>query len=77
MSPDLNIIENLMASVKYQVELRLANLPRGTERTEELYKQHLIAVWDSVEPQTLEHLYNSLPKRMRLCIAKKGKALKY
>lgn len=76
-SPDLNIIENLMAIVKREVEVQLGELPEGTKRSEALYKHHLQLVWNAVPRKTLKGLYDSLPKRCTQCIQKKGGPLKY
>jgi len=76
-SPDLNIIENLMAIVKREVDVRLVGLPKGTQRTEALYKHHLEEVWNNVSRGTLRGLYDSLPKRCQQCIEKRGAPLKY
>jgi len=75
-SPDLNIIENLMGTVKTEVLKRLAKLPKGTNITVDLWKQHLEAVWHSVPAKTIRNLYDSLPRRCEDCIARKGEPLK-
>ena len=79
-SPDLNIIENLMGAVKRKVEVRLAKwlakCPKGTKRTEELYNRHLVRVWNTVSQKTLENLYDSLPRRCKEVIERKGEPLK-
>lgn len=74
-SPDLNIIENLMAHVKREVEVRLAKLPKDAKRTDALYKQFLVEEWNAVPRTMLQTLYNSLPKRCAECLARKGAPL--
>jgi hypothetical protein len=75
-SPDLNIIENLMAHVKHETERSLAKLGPGVERCVTLYRNHLLDQWAAVRPEIIKNLYDSLPQRCLDVIAKKGRPLK-
>jgi hypothetical protein len=50
-SPDLNIIENLMAHVKHETERSLAKLGPGVERCVTLYRNHLLDQWAAVRSE--------------------------
>lgn len=69
-SPDLNPIENLWAILDLRAKDRKCkNLP-------ELFKT-LKEVWQGLEPSLLTRLVESMPERVRACIAAKGGHTKF
>lgn len=75
-SPDINIIENLMAVVKMRVERRVAGLDDSVQHTVALYKKILSEEWAAVSLDHLRALYNSLPQRCHDIVELGGAALK-
>jgi hypothetical protein len=73
-SPDLNLIENMMAHVKTEVEVRF--LEEGIlEPTIEQWKQYLQEEWARVPAWKIHHYYNSMPQRCADVIARDGRPL--
>lgn len=76
-SPDLNVIENLMAIVKRKVQKRLAKLDDNVPCTAQLYQRYLQEEWNAIPQKTLHNLVDSMPKRLQQCLDKHGDATKY
>ena len=69
-SPDLNPIENLWSIIKRKLQTRdTSSLPR--------LKEAITEVWQSLEPETLHNLADSLPGRLRDVVRRKGNVTKY
>ena len=69
-SPDLNPIENLWAIIEYRLRYRICSSP---EALFELLKTE----WEKLEPELLQNLVNSMPRRLQAVIDAKGFATKY
>ena len=69
-SPDFNPIENLWAIIKARLRGRdtstLAKLQAAIQE-----------VWDSFEPALLQNLVESVPRRLRECLKRKGQVTRY
>ena len=63
-SPDLNIIENLWAIVKK----RLAKQSVSWENLEEKVQE----IWNSIELETVQKLYDSIPERLEAVASSNG-----
>ena len=69
-SPDLNPIENLWALVKRELRGKdTSSLPK--------LEAAIRDVWDNFKPELLQNLAESVPRRLRECLKKKGRPLKY
>jgi transposase len=71
-SPDLAPIKNLWIQDK-----RVIGKRRHRIRTKEQMGDAIIESWWGIDPDRLEKLAQSLPKRMDLCIKAKGRPIKY
>lgn len=69
-SPDINIIENLWALLKYRVSKHF------TKSTEELWNI-LKTEWYAIDNDTISKLYNSIPGRINEIYSKKGQQSHY
>lgn len=69
-SPDLNIIENLWAKLKY--ELRQASC----SNVNELFAA-ATEIWNKIPLSMIQNLYQSLPRRMNAVVSQKGGSTKY
>ena len=69
-SPDLNPIENIWASLKRKVSKKR---PRSLKELKSL----IMEVWQTISGSEIEHLYNSMPKRIDAVIKANGGATKY
>jgi transposase len=69
-SPDLSIIENVWGLMKNRIE----NLdPRSVP----LWKQEIQNVWDDIDQDFLGNYFESIPKRIKLCIEANGGPIDY
>ena len=69
-SPDLNPIENLWSVIKRKLQgVDTSSIPK--------LKEAIQRVWDDIEPQTLQNLASSVPKRLRSVVKRKENATKY
>jgi hypothetical protein len=70
-SPDLNLIEN--------VWLLKNKIKRSLNRIRNLddLKTELLNAWNNVPLHYLQHLYGSMPRRIRQVLAQKGHITKY
>jgi hypothetical protein len=78
-SPDLNPIENLWKLLKERICKRypeLASMPVTDEAIAALIKAAQ-EVWNDLEPEVLENLINSMPKRLAALHQAKGYYTKY
>jgi transposase len=71
-SPDLNPIENIWAFLKKG----LRNLAEPPLNLEELHVQ-VVRLWDLIPLTFIRHLYESMPRRMQLCLKNRGFPIKY
>ena len=69
-SPDLSWIENLWAYVANALRKRQGLTPRN-------FRDALMDEWEAVPTRVLMNMYNSIPRRLRACIANHGGATKY
>ena len=67
-SPDLNVIENLWAIIKKQVNY--ANIRDANSLYSEANR-----VWESVDMQTINNLIHDFDPRLRACVAVRGQCL--
>jgi hypothetical protein len=75
-SPDLNLIENLMAHAKTEVQVRFAD-EKILEPTEAQWRQYLEEEWHKIPAWQLHKYYDSMPRRCRKCIERHGRPLDY
>jgi hypothetical protein len=69
-SPDLSIIENVWGLMKNRIE----NLdPRSVP----LWKQEIQNVWDDIDQDFIGNYFESIPKRIKLCIEANGGPIHY
>lgn len=69
-SPDISPIENLWAVIKAKLR------DRDTSTLPKLEKE-LRTCWADFKPETLQNLADSIPKRLKEMLKKKGNAIKY
>ena len=69
-SPDLNIIENLWAILKYELQKLNFN-------SEESLWKSCVEIWNSIPPKKITQLYQSIPNRLLNIIRVKGANTKY
>ena len=69
-SPDLNIIENL-----WDVLTRAVTRDQPTTRVELIHTLH--QAWNTITLQQVQHLYDSLPRRVRSVIRSRGYPTRY
>jgi transposase len=70
-SPDLNVIENMWAHMKYVVR-------RENIGSKEHLRARIMEVWNSQETKEVCcRLTDSMPKRIKLCIQNQGGFTKY
>jgi len=69
-SPDLNLIENLWAIVKGNVERRM---PKNLNDLE----QFMVEEWQNISESTIINLIGSMKRRCELIIEKNGKRISY
>lgn len=69
-SPDLNPIENVWGIMAQ----RLAN---REFKTEEDFRDAVVQEWDRISYRIIRNLYDSIPRRCKAVIDKRGEATKY
>ncbi|GFX84040.1 transposable element Tc1 transposase [Trichonephila clavipes] len=69
-SPDINVIENLWATLETEVQ-------KHQIRNKAHLKQVLQEEWDKISPDTTKKLVESVPRRLEDIIKAKGHATKY
>lgn len=74
-SPDMNIIENLWAILKFRVNRHMFKF--GQIRDKDRFVRLLKNIWAGIGPVIVNNLYKSLPKRMDLIIKTCGNLTKY
>lgn len=74
-SPDMNIIENLWGIMKNRVREHQFN--NGQIRNKEQLMDLIKLYWKNIEPEIIENLYESLPKRMVGIVSANGELIKY
>ncbi|EFA79730.1 hypothetical protein PPL_07421 [Heterostelium album PN500] len=70
-SPDINIIDNVWAILKRRVKRRMAVEPLAK------FEDVILEEWEMIGPDTIDELYQSLPRRMEEIINAKGWWTKY
>ena len=63
-SPDLNIIENLWAIVKKRLAKQIVSWENLEEKVQE--------IWNSIKLETVQKLYDSIPKRLEAVASSNG-----
>jgi hypothetical protein len=71
-SPDLNIIENVWAVLKMNIQRHLCEI-----NTLDDLKSVILKCWDSLEQSYIKRLYLSIPRRLRAVRLSKGHLTKY
>ncbi|KAH0607886.1 uncharacterized protein H6S33_001938 [Morchella sextelata] len=73
-SPDLNPIENLWWKMKYRINLRTPAITTKPQLIQALQEE-----WDSdrFTPDDFKRLIESMPRRVRECIKRKGASTHY
>jgi transposase len=71
-SPDLNPIENLWHIVKHRRQKKY-----GIPLTKDDLIEQVFDIWDNLEPELIEKLCNSAPRRLQACIEANGMQTKY
>lgn len=74
-SPEMNIIENLWAYLRYNVKRDCFLYGRIDRRTE--FIETVKNIWDNIPNSMIQHLYESLPRRMEAIVRKQGLSIKY
>ena len=69
-SPDLNVIENLWDNVG-----RVVTRERPATRVELINVLH--RAWNSIRPDTVARLFDSLPRRVRAVVRSRGYPTRY
>lgn len=69
-SPDLNPIENLWALMKNKLRDRdTSSIPKLEAAIQD--------IWNNIHPQWLQHLAESVPRRLDKCVKREGRPIKY
>jgi transposase len=68
-SPDLNLIENVWASMKRELKYSYAN--------EQELKNHVVSIWNSMKLSYIQNLYHSIRSRLQAVVRAKGGPTKY
>jgi transposase len=71
-SPDLNPIENLWRKMKYRINLRTPAITTKPQLIQALQEE-----WDRFTPDDFKRLIESMPRRVRECIKRKGASTHY
>ena len=71
-SSDLSPIENAWTKLKYE----LGKTTMKARNKDELIKM-VIKIWNGISQEYIKNLYESMPKRCKQCIIKKGNFTKY
>ena len=71
-SPDLNIIENVWLFIKRKLQTLVLNI----KTSEDLFRE-ILRIWQSIEPEYIQSLYKSIPRRIQNVIRLKGHLPKY
>ena len=68
-SPDLIPIENCWGLMKKRIE-------KMDSRKIDEWKGKILKVWDEITQETLENYFESLPRRLQMCIDANGATIK-
>lgn len=71
-SPDINIIENVWASIKNELWKQIAEIKSSNDIWEKTYQ-----IFNNLTLEYIHKLYSSLPKRMKAIIDKHGNRINY
>ena len=71
-SPDLNIIENVRLFIKRKLQTLVLNI----KTSQDLFKE-ILRTWQCIEPEYIQSLSKSIPKRIQNVIWLKGHLTKY
>ena len=74
-SPDMNLIENLWAILKFRVKNHI--FKHGQPRLKHDFIELISNTWKSIDSEIIERLYLSLNKRMQSIIDSEGDLTKY
>ena len=76
-SPDLNPIEAVWNQMKDFIERNHPDLPGGKQRTPDQLRSIVREAWDSITPECLQSLIESMPARCQAVINAQGSHTKY
>ena len=71
-SPYLNHIENIWKIVKEE----LRRTPRGIKNKQDLIRE-VTQIWQDISTDTVQSLYNTIPRRLKAVLTMKGHMTKY
>ena len=71
-SPDLNVIENVWLYIKRKLQTQVLHIKTSDDLFREIQR-----IWQSIEPEYIQCLYRSIPRRIQNVIRLKGHLTKY
>jgi transposase len=75
--PDLNPIEGVWNKMKDYIEIHYPDLPYGRQRTYSQLRSIVKEAWDSITPEYLASIVNSMRERCEAVLAAQGGYTKY
>ena len=76
-SPDLNPIEAVWDQMKDYIHIKYPGMGCGMQRSHDLLRMIVMKAWDSVKPEFLSGLIESMPSRCRAVFDADGGPTKY
>jgi transposase len=79
-SPDMNPIEHIWAAIKAELHRQFPDtkhLPGGPNAVKQVISERLAIVWETIGPDVLTHLVESMPRRIAALIEAEGWYTRY
>ena len=76
-SPDLNPIEAVWDQMKDYIHIKYPGMGGGRQRSHDLLRMIVMEAWDSMKPEFLSGLIESMPSRCRAVFDADGSPTKY